>query len=268
MFTYAIPILFFVILGAAAGAALTAADKALAVKTDETLDAVNACLPGANCGACGFSGCEQYAAAIVAGAEPNMCKPGGAEAAAKIGLALGKEVSAMERETAFVKCSGSCERKFTYKGTDSCAASKLYYAGREACRFGCAGYGDCAAVCPNNAILIENNKAVVIPELCTACGMCARACPQKLIVMRKVSKEVNVMCSSRDEGKVTKASCKSGCLGCKICEKKCPKGAVTVKEFLAEIDGGLCDKCGACVAACPVKCIIIMNEMKGKDKNG
>lgn len=266
MFTYVVPILFFVVLGAAAGAALTAADKALAVETDEKLDAVNACLPGANCGACGFSGCEQYAAAIVSGdAEPNLCKPGGAEAAAKIGLVLGREVAAADRETAFVRCSGSCERKYVYNGTESCAASKLYYAGREACRFGCAGYGDCAAVCPNGAISVENNKAVIVPELCVACGACVKACPQKLIVMQKADKTVNVLCSSKDEGKITKASCKSGCIGCKICEKKCPKGAVAVREHLAEIDGNLCDKCGVCAAACPVKCIIIM---KGVNKNG
>jgi len=261
-----IPILFFIALGFAAGAALTAADKVLAVPSDEKLDSVNACLPGANCGACGFAGCEQYAAAIISGAvEPNLCKPGGADAAAKIGLALGVEVAAREREVAFVRCSGSSGQKYVYAGSESCAASRLYYGGKELCRFGCVGFGDCAAVCPNGAILVENKRAVIIPDNCTACGLCAAACPQKLISIQKASKSVNVVCSSRDVGKITKAACASGCLGCKICEKKCPKGAIEVKENVAVINGEICDSCGKCAESCPAKCITLM---KGTDNNG
>jgi len=256
MLTYAVPIFFFIILGFAAGAALTAADKALAVETDEKLDNINACLPGINCGACGFSGCEQYAAAIVAGtAEPNCCKPGGADAAAKIGAVLGIAVAARERETAFVRCSGSSGEKYVYAGSGSCAASRLYYGGKELCRFGCVGLGDCASVCPNGAILVQNKRAVIIPEKCSACGMCVSACPQKLIVLQSAKKSVNVVCSSKDVGKITKAACQSGCLACKICEKKCPKSAIEVKENVAVINVEICDNCGKCAESCPAKCI-------------
>ena len=40
-----------------------------AVKEDATVQAVRACLPGVNCGACGYSGCDQYARALADGKE-------------------------------------------------------------------------------------------------------------------------------------------------------------------------------------------------------
>ena len=42
------------------------------VKEDERAAAIRDCLPGANCGACGFSGCDGYAKAL---SEGNGCVP-------------------------------------------------------------------------------------------------------------------------------------------------------------------------------------------------
>ena len=61
---YVLPILFFLLLGAVAGVLLTVASKLLFVKTDETVEKITEALPGANCGGCGFSGCEGYANAV------------------------------------------------------------------------------------------------------------------------------------------------------------------------------------------------------------
>ena len=80
---YLIPLAIFAALGILAGVLLTVASKVFAVEVDERVDAIAEALPQANCGACGFSGCADYADAIVnKGAECNLCRPGG-EAAAK-----------------------------------------------------------------------------------------------------------------------------------------------------------------------------------------
>ncbi len=82
--TYILPIIIFAIIGVAAGVLLTVASKVFAVKTDERLDELNEALPQINCGSCGYSGCGDYAEAILNGAPTNMCKPGGDKASQKI----------------------------------------------------------------------------------------------------------------------------------------------------------------------------------------
>ena len=56
------PILIVGIIGLLAGVVLAVASILLAVPKDETAEALEEILPGANCGACGFSGCSGYAA--------------------------------------------------------------------------------------------------------------------------------------------------------------------------------------------------------------
>ncbi|MCL2633249.1 MAG: RnfABCDGE type electron transport complex subunit B [Oscillospiraceae bacterium] len=256
-----VSIVFFIIISFASGIILTVAGKVLEVKIDDRVERLNECLPGINCGACGYSGCERYAVAVIAGeAEPNQCKPGGEECVEKISKVLGVEVKAAEPDVAFVHCSGSCSVKYDYRGTVSCRASELYYNGMEECRFGCAGLGDCVYVCPEEAIVIKDNLAVVIPSKCNACGLCVKACPKKIITIQKARQSVHVMCGSKDIGKITKAACKSGCLGCRICEKKCPKEAIIVRDNCAVINGELCDNCTLCVSVCPTKCIAVKKE--------
>ena len=73
---YLIPLAIFAALGILAGVLLTVASKVFAVEVDERVDAIAEALPQANCGACGFSGCADYADAIVnKGAECNLCYP-------------------------------------------------------------------------------------------------------------------------------------------------------------------------------------------------
>ncbi|MDR0222443.1 MAG: RnfABCDGE type electron transport complex subunit B [Oscillospiraceae bacterium] len=268
MFTYVLPVAFFIIIGFASGIVLTVAGRVFEVKTDNTVKKLLECLPEINCGACGFPGCEQYAAAVAAeNAAPNQCKPGGEKTAAQIGEVLGISVSAGEPEVAFVRCSGSSSEKYVYAGTESCVASEMYYNGKEDCRFGCVGLGDCVRACPNGALHIVDRRAVVTPVKCIACGLCVKACPQKLITLQKSSRLVNVLCGSKDAAKITKAACKSGCLGCRICEKKCPKEAITVKDNLAVINADLCDSCGKCAVACPVMCITVSGGCARKTQN-
>lgn len=52
------------VIGLIAGLGLAVASKVMAVPVDEKAEEIQAALPGANCGACGFSGCSGYAAAL------------------------------------------------------------------------------------------------------------------------------------------------------------------------------------------------------------
>lgn len=256
---YILPVLFFLLIGAVIGILLTIASKVFYVKTDETVGKIIDALPGANCGGCGYSGCEGYAKAIAAGdAPPDKCNPGGAETAIKIGAILGIEVTEKERQVAFIRCNGNCdatEDKFTYIGTKSCTAIERFYNGKGLCRNRCHGMGDCAAVCDNGCITVQNGVAVVDPTNCTGCGKCVRICPNKLIVLIKASQRTMVRCFSEDIGKETRKLCTNGCIACGICTKKCPEQAIVINNNHAEINTELCTGCGICVSACPVKCI-------------
>ena len=95
------------VLGLLLGAGLAFADKALKVKKDEKLEALEAIMPGANCGGCGFAGCSAYAEAVAEGtAKPGLCSPGGKALAEKMGEILGISVEVGERKVAYVFCQG------------------------------------------------------------------------------------------------------------------------------------------------------------------
>ena len=69
---YAVAVLF--IMGIVFAILLGVAAKVFAVEVDERVPLVRECLPGANCGGCGFPGCDGLAAAIVEGRAPvNGC---------------------------------------------------------------------------------------------------------------------------------------------------------------------------------------------------
>lgn len=251
-----LPILIFAAMGLLSGVLLTAASTFFAVKTDPKKEQITEALPGANCGSCGFAGCADYAEAIADGrAEPNLCRPGGADAAGKIGAILGRTVTAAEPMVMAVHCNGTCDaagQYYEYKGTPTCRAAAANYGGSSMCSYGCLGFGDCMAVCEEDAICLKDGIAHIIADRCLACGKCAAACPKGLLSLRPKSNPVTAACSSSASGKNTKLACKNGCIGCKICEKKCPSGAITVQELHAVIDYAKCTGCGACAEVCPV----------------
>lgn len=257
--TYIVPVLIFAVIGLAAGALLVLCAKMFFVESDETVAQITEALPGANCGACGFSGCEGYAAAVAKGdAEPNMCRPGGSDSAKKIAGILGVDAKASERMVAYVRCNGcngATEDRYIFKGTMSCAATERFYNGKGTCRSGCDGLGDCVRACRFDAISIVDGVAVVDRAKCTGCGMCAAVCPNKLIVLIPEGQRHAVRCFNSDSGKIARDVCKNSCIGCKICEKKCPSGAVKVENDHAVIDHSKCTNCGECANACPRKCI-------------
>ncbi len=247
-------------LGAVCGAALAAAARFLAVHEDPRIAEAEACLPGVNCGGCGFAGCADYAKAIITGgAAVNLCAPGGEVTLAALAALTGKQVERTERKVAFVRCGGTrtlARQKHLYNGLADCAAAAAVGGGDKACSYGCLGYGSCARVCPVDAIALDDGLATVHPELCIGCGACVKACPRDLITMIPESRTIHVVCSSRDKGPAVKKVCSVGCIGCRICSKLAADEAITMDGFLAVVDYAKPLANPELPAKCPGKCII------------
>ncbi len=229
------------------------------VKANESVKPIREALPGINCGACGYKGCDDYAVAVAEGkAEPNLCVPGANETAKTIGEILGIKVEPPKDYVAFVHCNGNYDAtgdKMRYEGIESCNAAALIFGGPKACHYGCIGFGDCALACPSNAICVRNGVAHVDAAICIGCGLCMSLCPHKMISMVPHNAAVVVMCNSREKGAAAKKACQNACIACKKCEKVCPNGAVKVENNIAIIDYNKCNGCGACADACPTKCL-------------
>lgn len=257
-----------IIIGIVCAAVLVVASKLMAVKEDERFPAVRDCLPGANCGACGFAGCDGYAKALCENPDTpsNLCIPGGDAASRQLSEVLGIEFEDVEEQVAVVHCSGDCEHtqdKYEYQGIATCAAANLMYGGKGDCIYGCLGFGDCAAACPQNAIEIVNGVAKVSAPDCIGCGICARNCPNHLISLVPYRQTVVVACSNRDKGAVTRKVCSSGCIGCKKCERVCPNGAIKVADNVAKIDYKKCVNCSdfaTCAENCTTSCISLLGN--------
>ena len=248
------------VIGLLCAVMLTVASKIMAVKVDERFPKVRGELPGANCGACGFAGCDAYAQALIDNPElkANLCVPGGSATAKNLALALGKEFEAVEEKVAVVRCSGTNDKtadKVEYQGYQTCKASKLFYSGKGACSYSCIGLGDCLTACKYGAITVAKGKATIDPDLCVGCGACASVCPSKVIEIVPKKAKVFVGCSSCDKGINVRKACSIGCIGCHKCEKECPVGAITVNNNIATIDYSKCISCGKCADVCIAKCI-------------
>ena len=131
----------------------------------------------------------------------------------------------------------------------------MLFGGASSCIYGCVGCGDCAAVCPVDAICVKNSLAHVNPEICIGCGKCVNTCPKHIISIIPKNATTVVMCSNKEKGAVAHKNCKNACIGCKKCQLNCPENAITVTDNLAVIDYAKCSGCGLCVDNCPTKCI-------------
>ena len=255
-----IAIIIVAAIGLIAGIGLSFASVALEVPKDERVEKARELLPGANCGGCGFSGCDAYAEAVINGlADSTLCAPGGAEVSKGLAEILGVEAGDFIEKIAHVKCNGGCEnteKKFEYRGIKSCAAVTTLFSGDNSCNFGCLGLGDCVGVCPNDCIKINANGIAEIDTLqCSGCGACATACPKSVIEIIPKIKSYKVNCNNKDKGAVSRKVCEVSCIGCGICKKQCEYDAITIENNLASINPTLCTGCGKCAEKCPQKCI-------------
>lgn len=254
-------VLVVVIIGLIVGIGLAVASVLMAVPVDEKAEKIQEHLPGANCGACGFSGCSGYAAALSKGeAELGLCTVGGQAVIDAIAPILGKESVESIPKTAVVHCSGNNDNtsKITqYQGIQSCLAASQLYGGMGECSYGCIGFGDCVQACEYGAISVKNGAASVDPDLCKACGKCVEACPHNLINIEPKKSRAIVKCSSCDKGAVTRKACKVGCIGCMKCVRTCEHDAIKVENFHAVVDAEKCIGCGKCAEQCPQKIIFM-----------
>ncbi|MHB8203087.1 MAG: RnfABCDGE type electron transport complex subunit B [Desulfomonilaceae bacterium] len=239
-------IIFFAVFGAICGLILALAAKKFAVKVNPKIEAVRACLPGANCGACGFAGCESYAEAVVTdpNCPTNKCAPGKQTVAEKVAAITGKAAGAASPIISVLRCSrneGEVKKKYSYVGFDTCQGAAIAFGGPYECNFACIGYGDCETACPFHAIHMKDNMPVIDPILCTGCGVCVKTCPKQVLQLIPKNAICFVPCNSRDSGKAVTNICKAGCIHCGACTRKA-KDIVTMVKDRIEIDHEKCDE--------------------------
>ena len=164
-----IPVIIVAAIGLIAGLGLAIASAVFAVPVDEKAEKVRACLPGANCGACGYTGCDGYADALAKGQteECNLCIPGGNGTAKEIAEIMGLAAGEIVPSVAAVMCQGNrqnVEEKLEYSGVRSCKIATQLFGGPKNCVHGCIGFGDCVEVCPYEAIFICDGVARINPD--------------------------------------------------------------------------------------------------------
>ena len=236
---------------------------------DPRIDEVQAILPAANCGGCGFAGCRNFAEALVAAEtfEGLNCPVGGASVMGEAARILGKEALAVEPKIAVLKCNGSPEfrpQTTKYDGVPDCRITHSLYLGETDCSYGCLGKGDCERACTFDALHMDpvTGLPVISDEKCTSCGACVKACPRYLIELRKKAKKdrkIYVACSNCDKGGPARRACKVACIACNKCVKVCEFDAIRIENNLAYNDAFKCTFCRKCVAECPTGSILEIN---------
>ena len=260
MGTIVLPALIVAAVGLIAGIILTIAAKLMFVPVDERVAAIEEVLPGANCGACGFAGCSDYAKALGNDADvsTSLCPVGGAAVASQIAEIMGVAGGDVDPKIAMVMCKGTLEATRQIEELDrihSCKSAKMFYGGNWACPYGCLGMGDCADVCQFDAIRVVDGVAQIDREKCVGCEACMKACPNHIIQMVGKKNLFVVACQSKAKGAQTRK-----------CQKICKFEAVTVENNLATIDYDKCKNCGMCAKECPTGAILSFRKKKAPAK--
>ena len=123
----------------------------------------------------------------------------------------------------------------------------------------------CVAACPSDAMRKDEASGLTraVPENCTGCKLCMRACPYDAVIWDKEARSV-VICDLC-EGIIEEGEEPA-------CVLACPTGArivgrldeyqsfvkanrIPTEELTFSIDPELCVCCGRCAKGCPAKCI-------------
>jgi len=230
-----------------------------AVEEDPIISQVRELLPGANCGACGFPGCDGYAAAVAEKTTGiNNCSPGGQNVAQKLAVMVGGNAD-VKPVKAFIACGGTWDKsqlKGKYSGVQSCRAAKIATGSIKRCVWGCQGFGDCVKVCKFGALSMgKGHVPIVDTNKCTGCKACMAECPQHIIhAIPEDLKGARTLCSNLNVNKAMVArNCKAGCIKCELCVKNCPEQCIKMVNGIPVVDYAKCTSCGNCVKVCPPK---------------
>jgi len=233
-----VPVFTLGALGLIFSIGLVLAYRKLKVHVDPKIEKVSEILPQANCGACGYAGCQAFAEAVVdEKVAPDGCPAGGEEVTNQVADILGVKAREVIKKVARLHCRGTQEAakdRGVYRGLTTCYASHLI-GGNKQCTYGCLHSGDCVEACPFDAMYMnEDGLPVVIENNCTACGICVDTCPRNILELHPLSQEIIVFCRSLDRGAVARKGCKNACIACGICARACPE-AIVMENNLAKI---------------------------------
>jgi Na+-translocating ferredoxin:NAD+ oxidoreductase RNF subunit RnfB len=248
------------------GLALGFFKQFFAVVEDPLIAQIRACLPGANCGACGYPGCDGYAAAVASKeAGTSKCTVGGKDTAEQVSALMGVDAGAVS-VVAVLACRGVKDKaplKGNYIGLPSCRGAKISAGGTKLCSWGCMGFGDCVKSCKFGALSMgEDGIPVIDYSKCVGCKLCMAACPQQLIRdVPKDGKGAIPLCSNRNPVKAqVMKTCKVGCIKCELCVKNCPQQCISMQNGIPLVDYSKCNSCGTCVEKCPTKVLKLIER--------
>jgi electron transport complex protein RnfB len=264
------------ILGFLAAAILYFIASKFKVYEDPKIDEVEDALPSTNCGGCGHPGCRAFAEACVKADDLSdlHCPVGGNETMQNVADLLGMEVEERDPYVAVVRCSGSFEYRKkvnVYDGTPNCTVAHSLYGGDTGCQNGCLGFGECVDACDFEAMYMDEKTGlpVVIQDKCTACNACVTSCPRDIMQLRpkgRRDRRTFVACINTDKGGAAKKACEVACTGCSKCEAECKYDAITIVNYLANIDADKCKNCRKCAPVCKSNSIHEINFPPRKER--
>ncbi|MBA4300700.1 MAG: Fe-S cluster protein [Cyclobacterium sp.] len=250
---------------------LIIANKKLYVYEDPRIDEVEAMLPHANCGACGYPGCRPFAEALVKGEMlPGKCSVSSEDGRNAIAAYLGVDAGMEEKRVARLACAGGSNVavvRAEYEGLSSCRGAALISGGGKGCSWGCLGHGDCEKVCDFDAISMNEFGIPIVDEAkCTACGDCVEVCPKDLFSLHPISHRLWVACKSLEAGDGVLEDCEVGCTACGKCAMDAKGDLITMKYNLPVINYSAIHQTQVPIQRCPTGAIVWLDEKQGPIK--
>ena len=251
------------VLGILLTTALMLGQRFLAVAEDPRIRVLEEALPGNNCGACGFPGCQGFAEALTTGAaQPGQCTVSSSLMKERIARFLETSVGQIEQRVARLACAGGdnvSRPQARYLGPASCAAASLVGGGGRSCAWGCIGYGDCVEACTFDAIRLNAHSLPIVDEsACTACGDCLPACPKDLFSLEPANDHLWVTCRNPEEGNVLTDACQVACTACSKCAFDAPE-VIRMQDNLPVIDRARGESRQA-IERCPTGAIVWIDD--------